>query len=72
MHSTSAYLCYASCRLSAISRCASASETCIAADDPETITQTVVDLVQTRLPRKFKVEPRDHWRTRNQPGLAGG
>lgn len=29
----------------------------IAADDPETIANTVVDLVQTRLPRKFKVDP---------------
>ena len=29
----------------------------IAADDPETIAQTVVDLVQTRLPRKFNVDP---------------
>ncbi len=29
----------------------------IAADDPETIAQTVVNLVQTRLPRKFKVDP---------------
>ena len=29
----------------------------IAAADPETIANTVVDLVQTRLPRKFKVDP---------------
>ena len=29
----------------------------IAADDPETIAQTVVDLVQTRLPKKFDVDP---------------
>ena len=29
----------------------------IAADDPEAIANTVVDLVQTRLPRKFKVDP---------------
>ncbi|WP_294261305.1 ATP-dependent RecD-like DNA helicase [Propionivibrio sp.] len=29
----------------------------IAADEPEVIAQTVVDLVQTRLPKKFKVDP---------------
>ena len=29
----------------------------IAADDPEIITETVVDLVQTRLPKKFNVDP---------------
>lgn len=29
----------------------------VAAEEPETIAQTVVDLVQTRLPRKFSVDP---------------
>jgi len=29
----------------------------IAADEPEAIARTVVDLVQTRLPRKFQVDP---------------
>lgn len=29
----------------------------VRADDPETIAQTVVDLVQTRLPKKFAVDP---------------
>jgi len=29
----------------------------VAAEDPEVIAQTVVDLVQTRLPRKFEVDP---------------
>ena len=29
----------------------------VAAEEPEVIAQTVVDLVQTRLPRKFKVDP---------------
>ena len=29
----------------------------VAAEEPELIAQTVVDLVQTRLPRKFKVDP---------------
>jgi exodeoxyribonuclease V alpha subunit len=54
------------------------------AEEPEVIAQTVVDLVQTRLPRKFDLdpgarhsgavpdEPRHDRRPRHQPGLADG